>query len=263
MNLRSSNFSYLVPKSPNDLIRLGSEFDGGYVVSQKVVKKSQMLLSFGNGFNIDFEWDYVKKSQFRKKAIVFDGTHKQVSFQKFYQVIMLSLKYFAITPSLGYLLFIIKSIVLSLLGRGKFIKKNIELFTSEKSCTLQEVLSSRSENLVLLKMDIEGAEWELLDEIYRNQERFEGLIIEFHNVGSRLPLLKSFLEKMYKVEFNLDHLHACNYGRLLDDGMPDILEITLGRIYPENTYTLTTHLPIVNLDAPSSRVRDEIVINFT
>ena len=255
-------FSYLAPKSPHDLIRLGSEFDGGYVVSQKVVKKSQMLLTFGNGFNIDFEWDYVKQSQFRKKAIVFDGTHKLMSFQQFYQVIMLSLKYFAITPSLGYLSFLIKSIVLFLLGRGKFIRKNLELFTSERSCTLQEVLSSRSENRVLLKIDIEGAEWELLDEIYRNQERLEGLIIEFHNVGTRLPLLKSFLEKMYKAEFNLDHLHACNYGRLLDDGMPDILEITLGRIYSENTYTFATHLPLVNLDAPSSRVRDEIIVAF-
>ncbi len=69
------DFSYLAPKSPYDLIRLGSEFDGGYVVSQKVVKKSQMLLTLGNGFNVDFEWDYVKQSQFRKKAIVFDATH--------------------------------------------------------------------------------------------------------------------------------------------------------------------------------------------
>jgi hypothetical protein len=78
--LRRFDFAYLVPKSPHDLIRLGSEFDGGYVVSQKVVKKSQMLLTFGNGFNIDFEWDYVKQNQFRKKAIVFDGTHKLMSF---------------------------------------------------------------------------------------------------------------------------------------------------------------------------------------
>jgi hypothetical protein len=67
---------------------------------------------------------------------------------------------------------------------------------------------------------------------------------------------------MYKAQFNLDHLHACNYGRLLDDGMPDIIEISLGRIYSENTYTFATNLPLVNLDSPSSRVRDEIILTF-
>ena len=45
----------------NELIRLGSIDDGGYVVPLKSVKNSKSLVSFGISDNWDFEKDLQKK----------------------------------------------------------------------------------------------------------------------------------------------------------------------------------------------------------
>ena len=47
----------------NDLIRLGSIDDGGYVVPIKTIMNSRSLVSFGISDNWDFEKDFVKKSK--------------------------------------------------------------------------------------------------------------------------------------------------------------------------------------------------------
>ena len=45
----------------NELIRLGSIDDGGYVVPLKSIKNSKSLVSFGISDNWDFEKDFTKK----------------------------------------------------------------------------------------------------------------------------------------------------------------------------------------------------------
>ena len=47
----------------NDLIRLGSIDDGGYVVPIKTIMNSRSLVSFGISDNWDFEKDFIKKSK--------------------------------------------------------------------------------------------------------------------------------------------------------------------------------------------------------
>ena len=46
----------------NELIRLGSIDDGGYVVPLKSIKNSKSLVSFGISDNWDFEKDFTKKA---------------------------------------------------------------------------------------------------------------------------------------------------------------------------------------------------------
>ena len=43
------------PKKVRDLIRIGNEFDGGYVFSKEVLKKCRNCLTFGLGDNFTFE----------------------------------------------------------------------------------------------------------------------------------------------------------------------------------------------------------------
>jgi hypothetical protein len=45
-----------------DLIRVGSQSDGGYVISNKIIRKADYLLSFGLGDNFRFETDLKKKN---------------------------------------------------------------------------------------------------------------------------------------------------------------------------------------------------------
>ena len=45
-----------------DLVRLGDQSDGGYILSNKIIKKSDFLLTFGLGDNFRFESDLIKKN---------------------------------------------------------------------------------------------------------------------------------------------------------------------------------------------------------
>ena len=60
MTILSKKFNYLRPLNPGQLTRLGNNYDGGYVVSNLALKKSDTLISFGLGDNFTFEKDFLK-----------------------------------------------------------------------------------------------------------------------------------------------------------------------------------------------------------
>ena len=57
--------NYLRPLDAGKLIRLGNNKDGGYVISNLALKKSDTLISFGLGDNFSFEKNFliIKKKQ--------------------------------------------------------------------------------------------------------------------------------------------------------------------------------------------------------
>ena len=55
-----------------DLVRLGSIDDGGYVVPIKTISSSNVLISFGISDNWEFEKDFLKKSSV--KLLAYDHT---------------------------------------------------------------------------------------------------------------------------------------------------------------------------------------------
>lgn len=59
-----------------DLIRLGKENDGGYLVNVIDVKKTSRLLSFGIGSDISFEEDFIKINDCKIDA--YDGTIEKI-----------------------------------------------------------------------------------------------------------------------------------------------------------------------------------------
>ena len=63
------------------LLRIGSKYDGGYVVSYTVSKKTDTLISFGAEDNIDFELHFLKK--FKPKDIhLFDKSFSKIKSNK-------------------------------------------------------------------------------------------------------------------------------------------------------------------------------------
>tara|TARA_B100001123_G_C14807869_1_gene827119 strand:- start:270 stop:656 length:387 start_codon:yes stop_codon:yes gene_type:complete len=61
----------LKPKFIDDLIRLGDKSDGGYVISNKMLKNCKFCLTFGLGDNFSFESDLKKKNP-NSKIFVYD-----------------------------------------------------------------------------------------------------------------------------------------------------------------------------------------------
>ena len=114
---------------------------------------------------------------------------------------------------------------------------------------------------VLLKVDIEGDEYRIINDIIKNYDKINLLIIEFHYVYKNFRLIKKFLSN---TNFKIIHIHANNFGGIEKNGIPTTLEITL---LNKNKFKVikkksTENYPIIGLDYKNHKSKDEIEIKF-
>ena len=71
MNSKRLNKSlkYILPLKTNDLIRFGNKNDSGYVISRKVLKKVNFMISFGMSNNWSFEESFLAVNSYNKVQI--------------------------------------------------------------------------------------------------------------------------------------------------------------------------------------------------
>src|SRR3546814_17298787 len=70
-------------------------------------------------------------------------------------------------------------------------------------------MAGMNEN-ILLKIDIEGAEYEILDAIVVNRKSFVACVIEFHLIDRHHDDLEKFISAMSD-DFVVVHFHANNF----------------------------------------------------
>ena len=80
--------SKLKPTSKYDLIRIGSDYDGGYLVEKKSLDNTEILISFGILDNWEFEMDFIKKSQCIKIFTYDELTSLQFLISRFFKNII-------------------------------------------------------------------------------------------------------------------------------------------------------------------------------
>ncbi len=183
----------LQPFYCHDLVRLGKDNDGGYLVNLEDVKKSNALVSFGIGTDISFEKDFQTHNNCDVRA--FDGTIDQfdTSFFK---------------------------------GNKIFMKKNISLEDSEETASLPTILNTIV-GKAFLKCDIDGFEYQIFDQLIENSHRFSGIVIEIHDIAvlANFDLLADFIAKL---DLQLIHLHMNNYSYYDHNGVitPNVIELT-------------------------------------
>ena len=253
----TKTFSYLQPREYLDLVRLGGQTDGGYVVNSCAVKESQVLLSFGLGPDFSFEQDFVKMNP-NSKVFVYDHTISKPT-----------LKYL-VSRTLHNLLYRnIKRIELDY----SYYKQYKEFFSKDNVKHLRrkisdsqffaididttEIMLEHIGEKIFLKIDIEGDEYKALTQIYDHLESIQGMVIEFHNLGYTEPLLREILLKLEN-HFEISHIHPNNYSGISGNGMPDYMEVTLinKRLREKNkisTDKLRKKLPIDGLDFPNGK----------
>ena len=249
---------YHIDKS--NLIRIGPKKDGGYIVDKRILNKSKVVITFGLNDDWDFEKDFLSKRS-NSRIIAYDHTvNKQfwktrfkndlVSFLlfkkiKFNQIIDI-FKYFS------YLKFFKKK-------NEHFIKKVV---AKKKNCnhvTVNEALKD-FEN-TLLKIDIEGDEYGVLDQINKNSKKINLLIVEFHKVNKNIKKIEKFLKKS---NFKIIHIHANNYGGVDKNNVPKVLEISLlnKKKFRISKSKSNYSYPISGLDYSNLKRRKDIKLIF-
>jgi len=264
--LLDSKYNFLKPIRTSHLRRMGAKFDGGYVVDSKIMNTSNKLITFGLGTDWSFELDYLKSTD--KKVYIYDYT------TSYWPYIKSIIKYFRrfITFRTSYKNFKIKlDNYLKLkkfldLCNVKFFKEKITFPTKNKNDTdLKKVFSRlESEDNIILKCDIEGSEYEIIEEIDKFSSRIEMLIVEFHWIN-QFNNEKKFINAVKKLEknFKIIHIHGNNYATQSSMGLPNVLEITFTNSkYAPDEVEYNYKFPIKDLDFPNDPLKDDLTFFF-
>jgi hypothetical protein len=239
------------PVACETLIRIGSPNDGGYVVPLDAVKAAGALLSFGLAHNWTFEWDFKKHNS---AAIVHCYDHT-VSFRT------------VLAYSFGQLLRAIVRLNAPHLRKAFAWIDYPLFFRADKVHFRQRIWRDRQDNSVtvddafarlpkaiptFVKVDIEGSEYRILDDLLRHSPDIVALAIEFHDVDIVTELFNSFIEKI-KRDFYIVHIHGNNMGGLAPFHFPIAPEVTfLNKRFLASTPSLSGRkYPIPELDRPN------------
>jgi hypothetical protein len=155
----------LRPGTKEELRLLGSKYDGGYFLPISF-HKIDVLISAGIGDNLDFERDIASSIQ---KGFLFDGS---------------------IAPP--------KSLPKNL----QFSREYIGAITNGETRSIKEVIESHK-GQILLKLDIEGAEYEVLDSLSDDLLRRCPIIVcEFHDLRHQIDMHQRVWDVFQKLLMN-------------------------------------------------------------
>tara|TARA_B100001057_G_scaffold434548_1_gene464265 strand:- start:4186 stop:4929 length:744 start_codon:yes stop_codon:yes gene_type:complete len=209
------------------MVRLGNDYDGGYILPEKIVKDSDGLLSFGYGYDCSFEQDYIKKSN--NTVTIYDHT---CDYFKLIKVFLKYLKRFLLfKKKLKDVKFHLKNLIRHHnFVRSKkinFFKKKIVDKEKEKNdISIKTVLENIKFKKAILKCDIEGTEYDILDELIQHNKIFDCILIEFHKIEENINNFKNLIKKLSQF-YSIIHLHGNNHDPLLQGiNLPSTLEIT-------------------------------------
>lgn len=242
------------PEPTADLIRLGRDHDGGYLVDLQDVVRSDGLISLG----INDDWSF-ERSFFRRHPVPIEAYDGSVDFRSFLRrAVRDSLRLNHPRIALRSVR-ILMDYVWFFSGRRRHLKYFVASTDLMPQVPMAEVFRASRERGVrnpFLKIDIEGSEYGLLDELLKHANETAGLVIEFHDCSDRLATIGDFINEY---PLRLVHIHANNYGPVCNSRIPTVLELTFSSGATEAVSPTLPH----PLDMPNERNTAEILISFS
>lgn len=246
------NIDFLRPYCVDSKVRVGKSRDGGYVFENKSLDDFEILYSYGVGWDVSFEKALYRRH--KKPSRIFDPTLFDVgSIPIFAKRRMLSLlKYFANVMVWTPLLMALKvSHQITFYNEGLGASKKYKYDSFPNHVKRFGDVGKK----ILLKMDIEGGEYDVLkDEKFINAlDNVVQIVIEFHDADSRFAELKSIVESLNK-KFTVVHFHGNNYCGVFElNGrqIPKAFEITfLNNKYVKVKKFDLSPMPVPEIDYP-------------
>jgi len=252
----------LKPKHLYNLLRLGRNNDGGYLVEKDSLEASKALISFGLSFDWSFEKDFYNVHN-NAPIHCYDHTVKYSAIKKFSRGSLLNVfnvKYYSL---LGFKN-IIKNFCLSRDYKSFFIKNRIHFRSAigigTNLVSINDVFDKISTNDIFLKIDIEGSEYRILNDILKVQQKLSGLVIEFHNIDLHMDKILNFINNLGFLK--IVHIHGQNPGGkdyLDSKGDPTQIEVTFSST--KNYLDTQPQIPHA-LDQVSDSRFEEVKLNF-
>lgn len=247
------------PAVEADLVRVGRDYDGGYLVSPESIANTEILVSFGICTDWSFEEDF--RSRKTVPVVAYDHT---------------------ITPAFWRQQILLSSVRGAFLRRSPLdVFRDVRLYRKYKRFFSTQGVVHRQEMIGLacngatdlrmviadreplrgafLKVDIEGSEYRILDQLVDAQGRMSGMVIEFHDCDLHRERIRDFIRDF---DLPLVHIHPNNYGGVDDAGDPLVLEMTFKRQGASDRIRRNGSFPVMGLDQPNDPEREELPLRF-
>ena len=225
---------FLAPADIKNMVRLGKDGDGGYVIPEHVLSNADALISLGISTDWSFDIDWIKNNP--SKIHAYDGTIDPSTFDS-------NLK--------GQFNAFFKNDI-------KFFKNNVGI--NEDEVQLGTIIDAIASEKIFIKMDIEGSEYGLISSIINASDKIVGMVIEFHAIDlDRNRFFDSI--KSLQEHYDIVHIHANNFGGVCDDNLPHTLEVTLLK-YEFSVKERKYQAYLENLDMPNCISLEDYKIYF-
>lgn len=241
----------LRPVECASLVRVGGANDGGYVVPLEAVKAAGALLSFGLSHDWTFERDFERYNP-RADIHCYDHTVSLLTtlpysigqFARF--IVRRKVRYLRKTLAwFDYLSFF--------RGKNVHFRKRIWRDHSDGSATISDAFGRLAVNSpAFVKMDIEGSEYRVIDDLLERPQDIAAMTIEFHEVDIVPHLFNATIAKISR-HFYVVHIHGNNMGGLAPFHFPISPEITfLSKSFFESPPAPSClKYPVAGLDRPN------------
>ena len=216
-----------VYKSPFKKVRIGKEFDGGYVITEIPNMKYNLLLAGGIEQDISFEEEFIIKYP-EVSAYAYDGTINNLPIVN---------------------------------NNITFVKKNIGSINNNHVTNLHDIINKNYR--IFVKMDIEGGERPWINSLSDVQmDKFDQIVMEFHSPFSNKEI--PVFDKINKYHY-LIHFHPNNCcGTRNHNGVviPNVFECTyLHKKYFLKYPELNSELIPTSIDMKNTS-KEDIYINY-
>ncbi|MDR1667962.1 MAG: hypothetical protein LBS03_09805 [Bacteroidales bacterium] len=267
----------LRPIRMDDLIRIGRNADGGYILSRRQIAQTEVLLSFG----INEDWSFEKAFLAKKKVACFAFDYS------------VSAEIFA-TRSAEHLLLMLFYLLKCNIpkarfhggrwrnlrrkskdfkrffhaGNGsRFVRKFLGEEDSDRFIRFDTIFnageSDAGNGSVFIKMDIENWEYRTLPQLLPFFDKINGMVIEFHLLDIAEKKFEEIIN-LLSPRFFIAHVHANNAGGYIHrSNLPVLLEITfINKALVACPEPSILHYPVEGLDFPNIAAKEDIPLEF-
>ena len=212
--------NWLIPTDV-ELVRIGDNTDGGYLIPKVALDKADALLSLGLGENwsFDTQWHELHPTD---PIHIYDGTITKELYAKAWPD----------GPLPGFNRpepFDPVELYENFWNTKDNLRHYVEMMGNRRGQTnLKTCLDRLNSNNTFVKMDIEGGEYPLISEFIEHKDRIIGIAAEFHQLTSN-P--QQFAQAFFQLRehFELVHLHGNITFQAGAEGLTDGIELTFLR----------------------------------
>jgi len=255
--------NFIAPIAVDDMVRIGAEHDGGYVVPRLAAKQADFLASFG----LKDDWSFDEHFRNLNPSAQIHAYDHSISRRLFAGRLKRTIAKVCVGKStirqLRHRLKVLRSYDAFFQGQVKHFEERVfNRIDAPFDVTLNEVFQRTASGKIFLKIDIEGCEYRISDDILRLSDRIIAMVIEYHDTD---PLRQLFSASVRKLQdrFEVVHLHANNCTGVASDGLPETLELTFVNksAFPSGG-SKAKSLPLPLVDSPNNPNAPDYSLRF-